>query len=204
MKGRLWSWMELVLALQVKDNQFSEPHTWDHNESGFLLSLSVLCQILFVFREALGLSNPEVFPTVDKVDKSILSWRGRKSLVVVDWRDLKSISECVFSKVEPLLIQLTLVTPVGSVIANSSLKLLIDSCIVEEADSNAFPIGTYECEQDLFICVGEVGVKAGACSTGALTSAIISAQSHTQKERHATDREMFRCVKSIVEVNYSV
>ncbi|GJS38501.1 hypothetical protein Tco_0624704 [Tanacetum coccineum] len=53
MKGRLWSWMELVLALQMKDNQFGEPHTWDHNESGFLLSLSMFCQILFVFRESM-------------------------------------------------------------------------------------------------------------------------------------------------------
>ncbi|GJS86943.1 hypothetical protein Tco_0769579 [Tanacetum coccineum] len=68
MKGRLWSWMELVLALQVKDNQFSEPHTWDHNESGFLLSLSVLCQILFVFREGMdGLSKffPYPFRIID-------------------------------------------------------------------------------------------------------------------------------------------
>ncbi|GJR43047.1 hypothetical protein Tco_1311150 [Tanacetum coccineum] len=85
MKGRLWSWMELVLALQITQ-------------------------------------------TVDKVDKSILSWRGRKSLIVVDWCDLKSISENVFSKVEPFLIQLTLVNPVGSVIANSIPELLnIDS-----------------------------------------------------------------------------
>ncbi|GJV31692.1 hypothetical protein Tco_1392092 [Tanacetum coccineum] len=73
---------------------------------------------------ALGLSNPEVFPIIDKVDKSVLSWRGRKSLVVVDWRDPKSISECVFSEVEPLLIQLILVTPGDSVIANSIPELL--------------------------------------------------------------------------------
>ncbi|GKB33859.1 hypothetical protein Tco_0873260 [Tanacetum coccineum] len=162
MKGRLRSWMELVLALQVKDNQFSEPHTWDHNESGFLLSLSVLCQILFVFREGVdGLS--EFFPhpfriidmsSIDDAPKNLQHWsswpfkprslsrkaqiddcrecplrlRGRKSLVVVDWCDLESISECVFSKVEPLLIQLTLVTPVDSVIANSIPELLnIDS-----------------------------------------------------------------------------
>ncbi|GJS61769.1 hypothetical protein Tco_0656553 [Tanacetum coccineum] len=41
----------------------------------------------------------QIQKTVDKVDKSILSWRGRTSLVVVDWCDLKSISECVFSKI---------------------------------------------------------------------------------------------------------
>ncbi|GJR94941.1 hypothetical protein Tco_0267115 [Tanacetum coccineum] len=82
MKGRLRSWMELVLALQVKDNQFSEPHTWDHNESGFLLSLSVLCQIFFVFREGMdGLS--EFFPDpfriinmslIDDAPKNLQHW----------------------------------------------------------------------------------------------------------------------------------
>ncbi|GKF19173.1 hypothetical protein Tco_0067811 [Tanacetum coccineum] len=68
MKGRLWSWMELVLALQMKDNQFGKPHTWDHNESGFLLSLSMLCQILLVFRESVdGLSEffPHLFRIID-------------------------------------------------------------------------------------------------------------------------------------------
>ncbi|GJW68027.1 hypothetical protein Tco_0122451 [Tanacetum coccineum] len=100
--------------------------------------------------EALGLSNPEVFPVrhrlmiviVDKVDKSILSWKGRKSLVVVDWRDLKSISECVFSEVEPLLIQLTLVTPVGSVIANSIPELLnIDSLYCRRGGKRSEKVG---------------------------------------------------------------
>ncbi|GJW42186.1 hypothetical protein Tco_0070985 [Tanacetum coccineum] len=80
--------------------------------------------------------------TIDKVDKSILSWRGRKSLVVVDWCDLKSISECVFSKVEPLLIQLTLVTPVGSVIANSIPELLnIDSWYCRRGGKRSEEVG---------------------------------------------------------------
>ncbi|GJU82773.1 hypothetical protein Tco_1285138 [Tanacetum coccineum] len=84
---------------------------------------------------ALGLSNPEVFPVRHRlmiVVSALHGWNmslnGRKSLVVVDWCDLKSISECVFSEVKPLLIQLTLVTPVGSFIANSIPELLnIDS-----------------------------------------------------------------------------
>ncbi|GJY52222.1 hypothetical protein Tco_0443069 [Tanacetum coccineum] len=117
MKGRLWSWMELVLALPMKDNQFGKPHTWDHNKSGFLISLSMLCQILFVFRESMdGLSEFFLHP-FRIIDMSS-----------IDDASKNLIYECVFSEVESLLIQLTLVTPVGSVIANSILELLnIDS-----------------------------------------------------------------------------
>nr|GEV28463.1 hypothetical protein [Tanacetum cinerariifolium] len=41
---------------------------------------------------------------VDKVDLCIRRWRGSKCLVVVDWCDLKGISESVFREIEPLLI----------------------------------------------------------------------------------------------------
>ncbi|GJW35602.1 hypothetical protein Tco_0058522 [Tanacetum coccineum] len=63
-KGRLWSWMELVLALQVKDNQFSEPHTWDHNESGFLLSLSICARFILSTVKAVDdcVNSPTSFP----------------------------------------------------------------------------------------------------------------------------------------------
>ncbi|GJU01779.1 hypothetical protein Tco_1112117 [Tanacetum coccineum] len=72
-------------------------------------------------------------------------WRGRKSLVVVDWCDLKSISECIFSKVEPLLIQLTLVTPIGSVIANSILELLnIDSWYCRRGGKRSEEVGVFQ------------------------------------------------------------
>nr|GEX54073.1 hypothetical protein [Tanacetum cinerariifolium] len=64
--------------------------------------------------EALGLSNAKVFPVghklmiviVDKVDESIRCWWGRKWIVVVDWCDLKSVSECVFGgpSITPLLL----------------------------------------------------------------------------------------------------
>nr|GFA76788.1 hypothetical protein [Tanacetum cinerariifolium] len=37
---------------------------------------------------------------VDKVDKSIRSWRGRKCIVVVDWCDQKGVSESVFGSSE--------------------------------------------------------------------------------------------------------
>ncbi|GKF91570.1 hypothetical protein Tco_0275271, partial [Tanacetum coccineum] len=55
----------------------------------------------------------------DKFHKSIRSWRRREGLVVVDWRDLKRFSECVFSEIKPLLIQLTLIAPGFTVKANS-------------------------------------------------------------------------------------
>ncbi|GKA00606.1 hypothetical protein Tco_0673156, partial [Tanacetum coccineum] len=79
---------------------------------------------------------------IDKVDKSILNWRGRKSRIVVDWCDPKSISECVFSEVEPLLIQLTLVTPGDSVIANSIPGLLnIDSWYCRRGGKRSKDVG---------------------------------------------------------------
>ncbi|GKC74946.1 hypothetical protein Tco_1125720 [Tanacetum coccineum] len=48
---------------------------------------------------------------IDKFNKSIRSWRRREGPVVVNWHDLKSVSECVFSKIKPLLVQLTLIAP---------------------------------------------------------------------------------------------
>ncbi|GJT83265.1 hypothetical protein Tco_1057607 [Tanacetum coccineum] len=61
---------------------------------------------------------------IDKFNKSIRSWRRREGPVVVDWRDLKSVSECVFSEIKPLLVQLTLIAPDFTVKANSIPELL--------------------------------------------------------------------------------
>ncbi|GKA02349.1 hypothetical protein Tco_0675014 [Tanacetum coccineum] len=84
MKGRLWSWMELVLALQMKDNQFGEPYT-------------------------LGITK--------------------------EWKFF-------FPRVEPLLIQLTLVTPGDSVIANSIPELLnIDSWYCRRGGKRSEEVG---------------------------------------------------------------
>nr|GFC40769.1 hypothetical protein [Tanacetum cinerariifolium]GFC40839.1 hypothetical protein [Tanacetum cinerariifolium] len=41
---------------------------------------------------------PHIRWIVDKVDKSIRRWRGRKCFVVFDWCDLKGISESVFDR----------------------------------------------------------------------------------------------------------
>nr|GEX50717.1 copia protein [Tanacetum cinerariifolium] len=67
--------------------------------------------------------NFRVTQIVDKVDESIRCWWGRK-WIVVDWCDLKSVSECVFGKIEPLLIWLTDVSCSVSVISNCIPKLL--------------------------------------------------------------------------------
>ncbi|GKE98109.1 hypothetical protein Tco_0021460 [Tanacetum coccineum] len=63
MKGRVWSWMELVLALQVKDNQFSMdglseffPHPFRIIDMSSIDDAQRNCNT-----GALGLSNPEVF-----------------------------------------------------------------------------------------------------------------------------------------------
>ncbi|GKA97972.1 hypothetical protein Tco_0825866 [Tanacetum coccineum] len=51
MEWGLRSWVEVVKPLQVKYYQLSEPNTCDQNDSRFLLSLSLLCQIPLVFYE---------------------------------------------------------------------------------------------------------------------------------------------------------
>ncbi|GJZ41972.1 hypothetical protein Tco_0588858 [Tanacetum coccineum] len=128
-------------------------------------------EILFVFHESMdGLS--EFFPhpfsiidmsSIDDAPKNLQHWSSwpfkrrlmivvsalhgwnmslQKAIVVVDWHDPKSISECVFSEVKPLLIQLTLVTPGDSVIANSIPELLnIDSWYCRRGGKRSEEVG---------------------------------------------------------------
>ncbi|GKE22064.1 hypothetical protein Tco_1433576, partial [Tanacetum coccineum] len=155
----------------MKDNQFGEPQ--------FEISLSMLCQILYVFRESMdGLSEffPHPFRIIDTslindAPKNLQHWsscplkprslsrkarindcrecspwlehlEGKKKPCCCDWRYPKSISECVFSEVERLLIQLTLVTPDDSVIANSIPELLnIDSWYCQRGGKRSKEVG---------------------------------------------------------------
>ncbi|GJQ92887.1 hypothetical protein Tco_0004026 [Tanacetum coccineum] len=115
-----------------------------------------------------------------------MCWMGsKKQLLLLTGMSRRESSECVFSEVKPLLIQLTLVTPGDSVIANSIPELLnIDSWYCRRGGKRSEEVGLLQ-----NICSSvRVGVAtASACSTGALTSAILSAQSHSQNDGH-TDR----------------